>query len=291
VRCPTRGCDRLFRDHKLLTKHTAHCGNAEANEMKAMESSEADIEVEITSAVDRESESVAFTLDEEVKTSEGSPPRTKSKIKCKFCPSFLNSMAALNKHCIKKHGQIESVKQETITEVNEEGNREVKVEGKPGVKGKKGIKGRKIVEKLRVKGVKNEQEASGGSTETDEELVRQLLQRDPEVDVSTSSYFQSHPTMIVSLPSARLQMPNFIQNIKVAPGLPENWFLHVKDYGCTPSTKGRSRVTREFITPDRRLIRSISGVTEWMKLSMNYTSERIEAVKSVLVTKKDRKSL
>ena len=215
VRCPTRGCDRLFRDHKLLTKHTAHCGNAEANEMKAMESSEADIEVEITSAVDRESESVAFTSDEEVKTSEGSPPRTKSKIKCKFCPSFLNSMAALNKHCIKKHGQTESVKQETIPEVNEEGNREVKVEGKPGVKGKKGIKGRKIVEKWRVKGVKNEQEASGGSTETDEELVRQLLQRDPEVDVSTSSYFQSHPTMIVSLPSARLQMPNFIQNIKV----------------------------------------------------------------------------
>ena len=50
-------------------------------------------------------------------------------------------------------------------------------------------------------------------------------------------------------------------------------------------------MTREFITPDRRLIRSISGVTEWMKLSMNYTSERIEAVKSVLVTKKDRKSL
>ena len=223
VRCPARGCDRLFRDHKLLTKHTAHCGMAEATEMKDMESSEADIEVEITAAVDKESEPAASTLDgEEVKTIEGSPPRTKSKIKCKFCPSFLNSMAALNKHCNKKHGQTESVKQETIPEVKEEGKREVKVvEGKHGVKGKKGIKGKKFVEKRKVKGVKEEQEASGG---TDEELVRQLLQRDPEVDVSTSSYFQSHPSMIVSLPSARLKTPNFTQYIQVRKFLNFNTF-------------------------------------------------------------------
>ena len=45
---------------------------------------------------------------------------------------------------------------------------------------------------------------------------------------------------------------------------------------------------REFVTPDRKVLRSIQGVTEYMKISQSYT---IDDIKGASKTYKKRMSL
>ena len=115
-----------------------------------------------------------------------------------------------------------------------------------------------------------------------EDLTDILSRREPEVDVSSSEYFINKRKMIYNISDQRLQDPSFIEKIHRDENLPPNWFNFVQFF-----SNGTRRV-REFVTPDRRVIRSIDGVREFLLVSSSYTEEEVDTVMSRLSTKSRR---
>merc|ERR1712150_273185 len=118
-----------------------------------------------------------------------------------------------------------------------------------------------------------------------EDLTDILSRREPEVDVSSSEYFINKRKMIYNISDQRLQDPSFIEKIHRDENLPPNWFNFVQFF-----SNGTRRV-REFLTPDRRIIRSIDGVREFLLVSSSYTEEEVDTVMSKLSTKSRRSVL
>ena len=125
---------------------------------------------------------------------------------------------------------------------------------------------KKISKKQRKSPVEKEEDQS------ESDLSVELLNREPEVDLSSSAYFMSKKTMIVSISSERLKDPGFVEKIHRDENLPENWFTYITIYS------NGTRKIREFVTPDRRIIRSIEGLAEFMRISNKYSEEQIEKV-------------
>ena len=98
-----------------------------------------------------------------------------------------------------------------------------------------------------------------------ESLTEEFNKIGHDVDISGSEYFQFHSSMICQLTSARLKEFDMSTVFK-DPNLPANWFY---------ITYGKRRDLC-FITPDRKLIRSKTGVIEYMKISKLYSEEEIE---------------
>ena len=115
-----------------------------------------------------------------------------------------------------------------------------------------------------------------------EDLSVVLSRREPEVDLSTCEYFSRKKTMIVNVGNERLQDPSFIEKIHRDENLPPNWFAYIQFFN-----QGTRRV-REFLTPDRRIIRSIDGVKYFLLASSDYTEDDVEIMMSKLSTKSRR---
>jgi len=97
-------------------------------------------------------------------------------------------------------------------------------------------------------------------------LKEDLLNEGPAVDLSGSSYFQSHKSMI-----KKINVKNFnYEQVSRERGMPGNWFLYVSFFN------GGKRKVTEYITPDRKLLRGKSAAIEFMKASKEYTEEEIK---------------
>ena len=129
--------------------------------------------------------------------------------------------------------------------------------------------------KRRKKSPKEEKQSEGDLSEV-------LAIRDPELDLSNSEYFKNKKSMIVSISSDRLRDAGFIEKVHRDENLPDNWFTYITIY-----SNGTRRI-REFITPDRRIIRSVEGLAEFMRISNMYSEEEME---KVMANYKSRRSL
>ena len=97
-------------------------------------------------------------------------------------------------------------------------------------------------------------------------LKEDLLKEGPAVDLSGSSYFQFHKSMIKNINVKDLKYEN-VSRVREMPG---NWFLYVSFFN-----DGKRKVT-EYITPDRKLVRGKAAAIEFMKASNEYTEEEIK---------------
>ena len=143
---------------------------------------------------------------------------------------------------------------------------------------------KKKSKKRKKSDVEREEEEEKGELDVEAENLSVVLsRREPEVDLSSSEYFTSKKTMIVNVNSERLQDPGFAEKIHRDENLPPNWFTYIQFFS-------NGRRVREFLTPDRRIIRSIEGVREFLLASSAYTEEEIKTIMSNL-SSKSRKSL
>ena len=89
------------------------------------------------------------------------------------------------------------------------------------------------------------------------------------IDLSTSQYFNSHPSMIKPL-TKKLHQKLLDEKMIVEDNhLPAGWFIK------NTLRKGKL-ANKEFITPDRKVIRSVDGMREYMRLSNNYSRAEIQ---------------
>jgi len=117
-------------------------------------------------------------------------------------------------------------------------------------------------------------ETEGKENEVDlDKLTEEFRKVAPEVDISGSEYFKQHSSMITTISSERLRNFN-MKTIQNDPKLPKDWFLYIQIY----NGKGRERVVRDFITPDRRIVRSKTGVIKFMQISKSYSEQEIQRV-------------
>ena len=143
---------------------------------------------------------------------------------------------------------------------------------------------KKKSKKRKKSDVEREEEEEGGKPDIEaEDLSVVLSRREPEVDLSSSEYFTSKKTMIVNVNSERLQDPGFIEKIHRDGNLPPNWFTYIQFFS-------NGRRVRDFLTPDRRIIRSIEGVREFLLASSAFTEEEVKTIMSNL-SSKSRRSL
>merc|ERR1712129_385495 len=98
-----------------------------------------------------------------------------------------------------------------------------------------------------------------------------LEESSPVVDLSTSQYFVSHPSMMRAL-SQRMHQKLLDRNLIVEDNnLPAGWSI------LNTLSKGKLS-HKEFITPDRKVIRSVDGMREYMRVSNNYSRVEIQSV-------------
>jgi len=118
-------------------------------------------------------------------------------------------------------------------------------------------------------------ETEGNENEVDlDKLTEEFRRVAPEVDISGSEYFKQHSSMITTISSERLRNFN-MKTIQKDPKLPKDWFLYIQIYN---NGKGRERKVRDFITPDRRIVRSKTGVIKFMQISKSYSELEIQRV-------------
>jgi len=89
------------------------------------------------------------------------------------------------------------------------------------------------------------------------------------IDLSKSQYFNSHPTMVKPLTKKYHQKLLDQKMIVEDNHLPTGWFIK------NTLRKGKL-ANKEFITPDRKVIRSVDGMREYMRLSNNYSRAEIQ---------------
>ena len=103
----------------------------------------------------------------------------------------------------------------------------------------------------------------------DETIEEDFLNKSPTVDLSGSSYFQFHQSMVKkALALKDIRYENLFRD----GGLPSNWFVYVSFF-C-----GGKRKVTEYITPDRRLVRGKTAAVEFMKAANEYSEDEIKAV-------------
>ena len=114
----------------------------------------------------------------------------------------------------------------------------------------------------------NQTSSSPAVTEEDETLKEDLLNISPTVDLSGSSYFQFHQSMIKSINVKDIKY----ESLSRESGLPNNWFVYTSFFN------GGKRKVKEYITPDRKLVRGKTAAVEFMRASNEYTEVEINAV-------------
>ena len=102
----------------------------------------------------------------------------------------------------------------------------------------------------------------------DETIKEDFLNVSPTVDLSGSSYFQFHQTMVKSVNARDIRYESLFRD----GGLPINWFVYVSFFN------GGKRKVTEYITPDRRLVRGKTATVEFMKASNEYSEGEVKAV-------------
>ena len=114
----------------------------------------------------------------------------------------------------------------------------------------------------------NQTSSSSAVTQEVETLKEDFLNISPTVDLSGSSYFQFHQSMIKSINVKDIKY----ESLSRESGLPNNWFVYVSFFN------GGKRKVKEYITPDRKLVRGKTAAVEFMRASNEYTEVEINAV-------------
>ena len=162
-------------------------------------------------------------------------------------------------------------------------------------------KDKKITENLKLSAMKNKVEvqlkeicnspkdqdelvdnSSVGNTEEDfEKLKKDFSNVGPTVNISGSVYFQMHKSVIKQLSKSSLKDFN-MKTLQRDSNLPDNWFNVINYFdGC-------KRTVRDFMTPDRQVIRTKTGVIEFMKISNLYSEEEVSRVSNYLDTRQKK---
>jgi len=105
-------------------------------------------------------------------------------------------------------------------------------------------------------------------TVKDETLKEDFLNISQSVDLSGSSYFQFHQSMVKSINVKEIKY----ESLSRMKELPNNWFVYVSFFN------GGKRKVTEYITPDRKLVRGKTAAVEYMKASNEYTEGEIKSV-------------
>ena len=105
-------------------------------------------------------------------------------------------------------------------------------------------------------------------------IDKALEETAPEVDLSSSTYFLSHPSMIKQFKNKT----KHAEMINEDSNLPRGWFSMDTIRKGIIRRNGATVKNRQFITPDRKVIRSVEGMMEYMKVSNNYSKAEIETV-------------
>ena len=164
------------------------------------------------------------------------------------------------------------------------------------------LKDKKITENLKLSAMKNKVEvqlkeicnsppkdqnslvdnSSVGRTEEDfEKLKKDFNNVGPSVNISGSVYFQFHKSVIKQLSKSSLKDFN-MKTLQRDSNLPDNWFNIINYFdGC-------KRKVRDFMTPDRQVIRTKTGVIEYMKISNLYSEEEVSRVSNYLDTRQKK---
>ena len=124
--------------------------------------------------------------------------------------------------------------------------------------------------------------SSVGNTEEDfEKLKKDFSNVGPTVNISGSVYFQLHKSVIKQLSKSSLKDFN-MKTLQRDSNLPDNWFNVINYFdGC-------KRTVRDFMTPDRQVIRTKTGVIEFMKISNLYSEEEVSRVSNYLDTRQKK---
>ena len=162
-------------------------------------------------------------------------------------------------------------------------------------------KDKKITENLKLSAMKNKVEvqlkeicnspkdqdelvdkSSVGKTEEDfQKLKKDFSNVGPTVNISGSVYFQCHKSVIKQLSKSSLKDFN-MKTLQRDSNLPDNWFNVINYFdGC-------KRTVRDFMTPDRQVIRTKTGVIEFMKISNLYSEEEVSRVSNYLDTRQKK---
>ena len=112
-------------------------------------------------------------------------------------------------------------------------------------------------------------------TVKDETLKEDFLNISQSVDLSGSSYFQFHQSMVKSINVRDIKY----ESLSRMKELPNNWFVYVSFFN------GGKRKVTEYITPDRRMVRGKTAAVEFMKASNEYTEGEIKSVANHLCVK------
>ena len=153
---------------------------------------------------------------------------------------------------------------------------------KDGVEDQKGStrKKRRSVKDVRTSTRENQtgplqQQIFPEDTVKDETLKEDFLNISQTVDLSGSSYFQFHQSMVKSINVKEIKY----ENLSRMKELPNNWFVYVSIFN------GGKRKVTEYITPDRKLVRGKTAAVEFMKASNEYTEGEIKSVANHLCVK------